>query len=62
VLAVAILHASFNASGQITAIHGWWPSYAALAVLAALTAAHRARTRSRARVDPRATATTKALA
>jgi membrane protease YdiL (CAAX protease family) len=38
VLAVAILHASFNASGQLTAVHGWWPSYAALLTLVALVA------------------------
>jgi membrane protease YdiL (CAAX protease family) len=43
VLAVAILHASFNASGQLTAVHGWWPGYAALLALVALTAAHRHR-------------------
>jgi membrane protease YdiL (CAAX protease family) len=43
VLAVAILHASFNASGQLTAVHGWWPSYAALLALVALTAIGRRR-------------------
>jgi uncharacterized protein len=45
VLAVAILHASFNASGQLAAIHGWWPSYAALVLLALAAAAYRTRRR-----------------
>jgi membrane protease YdiL (CAAX protease family) len=53
VLAVAILHASFNASGQITAVHGWWPSYAALIVLLALTVVWRGRTRPQARLEER---------
>jgi membrane protease YdiL (CAAX protease family) len=51
VLAVAILHASFNASGALSAVHGWWPSYAAMLVLVALTAA--VRRRGQARLDDR---------
>jgi hypothetical protein len=50
VLAVAIMHASF-ASGALSAVHGWWPSYAAMLVLVALTAA--ARRRGQARLDDR---------
>jgi uncharacterized protein len=41
VLAVAILHASFNASGALSAVHGWWPSYVAMLVLVAVMAAAR---------------------
>ena len=36
VLAVAVLHASFNASGQVAAVHGQWPVFVALAALLAL--------------------------
>jgi uncharacterized protein len=48
VLAVAILHASFNASGALGAVHGWWPSYAAMLVLVAAVAAVRGRGQARA--------------
>jgi membrane protease YdiL (CAAX protease family) len=41
VLAVGILHASFNASGQLAAVHGWWPSTVALVVLTLATAVWR---------------------
>ena len=51
VLAVAILHASFNASGALRAVHGWWPSYVAMLVLVAVMAA--VRRRVQARVDDR---------
>jgi hypothetical protein len=51
--AVAIPHASFNAWGQITAVHGWWPSYVALIVLLALTVVWRGRTRPQARLEER---------
>ena len=51
VLAVAILHASFNASGGLTAVHGWWPSYVAMLVLVAVMAA--VRRRGQARADDR---------
>ncbi|GAA0801594.1 hypothetical protein Sya03_06940 [Spirilliplanes yamanashiensis] len=39
VLAVAVLHASFNASGQLAAVHGQWPVFVALGALLALVAA-----------------------
>jgi uncharacterized protein len=48
VLAVAILHASFNASGNLAAVHGWWPAPVALVVLTLATAAWR-----QARLDDR---------
>jgi membrane protease YdiL (CAAX protease family) len=51
VLAVGILHASFNASGALSAVHGWWPSYVAMLVLVAVMAA--VRRRGQARVDDR---------
>ncbi|MET0417082.1 MAG: CPBP family intramembrane glutamic endopeptidase [Actinoplanes sp.] len=38
VLVVALLHASFNASSQLTAVHGFWPPLVALAVLTAVAA------------------------
>ena len=38
VLAVGILHASLNASGQLGAVHGWWPAPVAM-ILLTLTAA-----------------------
>ena len=41
VLAVAILHASFNGAGQLAAVHGWWPPTVALVVLTLATAAWR---------------------
>ena len=41
VLAVGVLHASFNAAGQLGAVHGWWPSTVALVVLTLATAAWR---------------------
>ncbi len=48
VLAVAILHASFNASGKLAAVHGWWPSTVAIVLLTLATAAWR-----QARLDDR---------
>lgn len=51
VLAVAILHASFNASGALASVHGWWPNYVAMLALVALMAA--VRRRSQARLDER---------
>jgi CAAX protease family protein len=51
VLAVAILHASFNASGALSAVHGWWPSYIAMLVLVAVMAA--ARRGAQTRLDDR---------
>ena len=48
VLAVGILHASCNASGALGAVHGWWPSYAAMLVLVAAVAAVRGRGQARA--------------
>jgi membrane protease YdiL (CAAX protease family) len=56
VLVVAILHASVNASGQLAAVHGWWPSTVAMVVLTLLVAALRLRgrgRRSQARLDER---------
>jgi membrane protease YdiL (CAAX protease family) len=57
VLAVAILHASFNASGALASVHGWWPSYVALFVLVALMVAVRhvvaLRQRPQARLEER---------
>jgi membrane protease YdiL (CAAX protease family) len=57
VLAVAILHASFNASGGLASVHGWWPSYVALFVLFALMVVARRvvpfRQRPQARLDER---------
>jgi membrane protease YdiL (CAAX protease family) len=47
VLAVAILHASFNASGALTSVHGWWPSYVAMLVLVALVVVVRRRPQAR---------------
>ena len=41
VLAVGVLHASFNATGQLGAVHGWWPSTVALVLLTVATAAWR---------------------
>ena len=41
VLAVGVLHASFNATGQLAAVHGWWPSTVALVLLTLATAAWR---------------------
>jgi membrane protease YdiL (CAAX protease family) len=41
VLAVGILHASFNASGKLAAVHGWWPAPVALVLLTLATAAWR---------------------
>jgi membrane protease YdiL (CAAX protease family) len=41
VLAVGILHASFNASGTLGAVHGWWPAPVALVLLTLATAAWR---------------------
>ncbi len=41
VLAVGILHASFNASGQLAAVHGWWPTSVAMILLTLATAAWR---------------------
>lgn len=41
VLAVGVLHASFNAAGQLGAVHGWWPSLVALVLLTLGTAAWR---------------------
>jgi membrane protease YdiL (CAAX protease family) len=51
VLAVAILHASFNASQNLTPVHGWWPTYVALPVLTVLVAL--ARRRNQAKLDDR---------
>jgi membrane protease YdiL (CAAX protease family) len=51
VLAVAIVHASVNASGQLDAVHGWWPSSVAMGVLTVLTAI--LRRRDQARLDDR---------
>jgi membrane protease YdiL (CAAX protease family) len=48
VLAVALIHASFNASGELGAVHGWWPSYLALIVLTVALAVVR-----QARLDDR---------
>ena len=33
VLAVAVMHASFNGAGALTSVHGWWPGVVALPVL-----------------------------
>ena len=41
VLAVALLHASFNASGQLPVATGGWQFLAALVLLTSLVAAHR---------------------
>lgn len=38
VLAVALLHASFNGSSQLTAVHGVWPPLVALGALTAVAA------------------------
>ena len=43
VLAVAVLHASFNGSQQLAAVHGEWQIFVAVAVLTVLTAAYQAR-------------------
>jgi membrane protease YdiL (CAAX protease family) len=51
VLAVGLLHASFNASSQLTAVHGQWPAWVALALLTAVVAA--VRVRAQARLDDR---------
>jgi membrane protease YdiL (CAAX protease family) len=48
VLAVAVLHASFNASGELGAVHGWWPAPVALVLLTVATGAWR-----HARLDER---------
>ena len=48
VFAVAVLHASFNASGQLGAVHGWWPAYVAMLLLTAGVAGRR-----QARLDDR---------
>jgi membrane protease YdiL (CAAX protease family) len=48
VLAVAILHASVNASGALGSVHGWWPVYVALIILTVAAAAWR-----QARLDDR---------
>jgi membrane protein implicated in regulation of membrane protease activity len=57
VLAVAILHASFNASGGLASVHGWWPSYVAMLALFALMVAVRrvapSRLRPQARLEER---------
>jgi membrane protease YdiL (CAAX protease family) len=55
VLAVALLHASFNASQSLGSLHGWWPAYVALPVLTLLVAlARRRRQRPvQARLDDR---------
>jgi membrane protease YdiL (CAAX protease family) len=54
VLVVALLHASFNASAQLTVVHGFWPSLVALAVLTAGVAAGTARRAGRqARLEER---------
>ncbi|HEU4349819.1 MAG TPA: CPBP family intramembrane glutamic endopeptidase [Actinoplanes sp.] len=47
-LAAALMHASFNASGALASVHGWWPSYVALILLTVALAATR-----QARVDDR---------
>jgi membrane protease YdiL (CAAX protease family) len=44
VLAVAVLHASFNGAQQLGAVHGQWQVFAALAVLTLLTAIRRGST------------------
>jgi membrane protease YdiL (CAAX protease family) len=48
VLAVAMIHASFNASGELASVHGWWPSYVALVLLTVAVAVTR-----QARLDDR---------
>jgi membrane protease YdiL (CAAX protease family) len=57
VLAVAILHASFNALGVLGSVHGWWPGYVALPALLALMLAVRwavsGRRADQARLDER---------
>jgi membrane protease YdiL (CAAX protease family) len=51
VMAVAVLHASFNASGALTAVRGWWPSIVAMVILtlavALVTAKRQARLEER---------------
>ena len=49
VLAVALLHASFNASTALGALSAWWPPYVALLLLAVLAFARR----RQARLDER---------
>lgn len=41
VLAVGVLHASYNAAGKLEAVHGWWPPTVALVLLTLATAAWR---------------------
>ena len=53
VLAVAVLHASFNASQNLGSVHGWWPAYVALPVLTVLVATARRRRPAQARLDDR---------
>jgi membrane protease YdiL (CAAX protease family) len=53
VFAVAVLHASFNASQNLASVHGWWPAYVALPLLTLMTAA----LRRRAAADERPTTT-----
>ena len=43
VLAVALVHASFNASGALASVHGWWPPSVAMVVLTVAMAAGRRR-------------------
>jgi hypothetical protein len=52
VLAVAVMHASFNGAGALTAVHGWWPGVVALPVLTVALAVA-ARARRQARLDDR---------
>ena len=53
VLAVGILHASFNASGKLGAVHGWWPPLVALVLLTLATAAWRQARSRQARLEDR---------
>ena len=53
VLAVAVLHASFNAAQSMGSVHGWWPAYVALPILTLLVAVARLRRPVQARLDDR---------
>ncbi len=58
VLAVGIIHASFNATQKLGAVHGQWPPLVAMLLMVVLVAAYRSRRRASvpvAEVTPRLT-------